>query len=141
MSCRIVDSLMCFICIFLYKFPGFTPDSPTFWVEWNKAKSGFGSSGSTTKPKPHFIIYFRKGTHYIWCNVCTTINVITMTSETMTMIIVMFLRCSLQLTSLWRLHQHYMINTIIACCLNSNVHFVCVCVCLHLILCINVMGQ
>lgn len=80
---------MCFICIFAHvsRFSG--------WLSnLNKIKSGSGSSVSATKPKPHFMIYFPKGTHYIWCNVCTTVNVIIMTTQCMTTITVMFLRCN-----------------------------------------------
>lgn len=80
---------MGFICIFAHvsRFSG--------WLSnLNKKKSGSGSSVSATKPKPHFMIYFPKGTHYIWCNVCTTVNVITMTTQCMTTITVMFLRCN-----------------------------------------------
>lgn len=119
MSCRMSDSSMCFMCIFCTSFQVLHLTFQLF--ETRRNQDQIGSSASSIKPESHFMIYFCKGTHYIRCNVCTTINVITMTTETMT-----FLRCSLQLTSQWRLHQHYMINTIIACYLTWNCS-VCVC--------------
>lgn len=120
----------CVLFAFLHTFPGFMPDFPA----WMKKKSGSGLSVSATKPKPHFMIYFPKGAHYFWCNVCTTIKVITMTTQSMTTITVMFSRCNRNAvhSSSHHCDVYISITWSTPCCLSWNVQFVCfVCICFH----------